>query len=281
MSSLKKIAVIYHKNCLDGFGSAWVSRKKFGSRAEYFPAIHQSPPPKGLKGKIVYMLDFCYPEDVMLSVKKAAKSVVVIDHHVSQKEAVKISDDFIYRENKSGSTLSWKYFFPKKKVPKLLSYIEDKDIWKFRLKGTNELLAAVETEGFDFKKWDKLAAGFETANGRKKYFKRGSSIMAFSEKAMESIIGNAEWVIFEKRKCLAVNSPLFISEIGHILANKAEGIGIIWCKKGGKIKVSLRSNGKVDVSKIALRRGGGGHAAASSFSFEAKKMGFPWKSTQS
>src|SRR3989344_1169898 len=31
----KKIAVLYHKGCTDGFGAAWAAWKKFGARAEY------------------------------------------------------------------------------------------------------------------------------------------------------------------------------------------------------------------------------------------------------
>ena len=279
--SSKKILVIYHKNCLDGFGSAWTVWKKFKDKADYIPADHQSPPPKNIKGKDIYMVDFCYSEEVMENIKKKANKVIVIDHHISQKKAVKISDNYVYNQKNSGAVLTWKYFFPEKKVPKLLLYIEDKDIWKFSLKNTNELLAAVEMVGFDFKAWNKLAKDFEEDNKRNEYFKKGSHIIAFSEKNIESIASNAEQVIFEKKKCLSVNSPIFVSDIGHILATKAKGIGIIWCKKGNKLKISLRSNGKVDVAKIAAKHGGGGHKAAASFSIEVKgnTLKFPWKSS--
>jgi nanoRNase/pAp phosphatase (c-di-AMP/oligoRNAs hydrolase) len=274
----KKIIVIYHKNCLDGFSSAWTAWKKFGNRAEYIPTVHQTPPPTGLKDKEVYMLDFSYSEPVMESIKKIAKRVTVIDHHVSQKDAIKISDEYVYAVKNSGAVLSWNYFFPGKKMPKLFSYVEDKDIWKFALSGTNELLAAVETVNFDFKAWSKLVSDFNDAKKRKKYFDKGAAIIEFSNKNIDSIANNAEKVTLDGKKCLAVNSPIFVSEIGHILATRAKGMGIVWCKKGNKIKVSLRGDGKVDVSKVAAKYGGGGHKGASSFSFEIKgPIKFPWK----
>jgi nanoRNase/pAp phosphatase (c-di-AMP/oligoRNAs hydrolase) len=96
---------------------------------------------------------------------------------------------------------------------------------------------------------------------------------------IDSIVANAEIVKFAGHKAFVANSPALVSEIGHVLATKANGVGIVWVKKGDKLKVSLRSNGKVDVSKIAVKYGGGGHKAAASFSLPIKKgtLTFPWK----
>lgn len=278
MADHKKI-VIYHKNCMDGFSAAWVARKKFGEKAVYFPAVHQTPFPESVKGREVYMVDFCYSEEIMEKIKKVAARVIVIDHHISQKEAVKISDERLFDIKHSGAVLAWQYFFPGKKVPKLLSYVEDTDIWKFALPQSKELHASLDTLKFDFKSWSRLASEFETASGRKKHFEKGKAILEFSERVIDSIVANAEIVKFAGHKAFVANSPALVSEIGHVLATKANGVGIVWVKKGDKLKVSLRSNGKVDVSKIAVKYGGGGHKAAASFSLPIKKgtLTFPWK----
>jgi oligoribonuclease NrnB/cAMP/cGMP phosphodiesterase (DHH superfamily) len=275
----KKPLIIYHKNCQDGFGAAWVAWKKFGSKAEYFPAAHPSFPPKAVRGREVYMLDFCYSEEGMKYALKNASRVVVIDHHVSQREAVKFSTEKVFKMGNSGSVLSFKYFFPGKPVPKLLLHIEDKDIWKNSLKGSDEYLSYLETLDFDFKVWDKLIRDFEDAKKRKVFFEKGSSILSYREQDIKSLAASAEWVVFASRKCLAANSPFYVSEAGHILATKAKGVGIVWCKKGNKLKVSLRSNGKVDVAKIAAKYGGGGHKAAAAFAIEVKGpvVKLPWK----
>ena len=42
------------------------------------------------------------------------------------------------------------------------------------------------------------------------------------------------------------------------------------------ITVSLRSDGSVDVSKLAKKYGGGGHKAAAGFSFKVGRKA-PWK----
>jgi len=278
MAAKKKI-VIYHKSCMDGFSAAWVVRKKFGSGAVYFPAVHTAPFPEIVKGNEVYMVDFCYSEEVMKKLKKMAAKVVVIDHHISQKEAVKISDEHLFDIKHSGAVLAWKFFFSGKKVPKLLQYVEDTDIWKFSLPQSKEIHASLDTLKFDWQVWNKTALELETAKGRKKHLDKGKAILEFSDRVIENIVSNAEAVKFEGHKAYAVNSPALVSEIGHVLATKANGVGIVWVKKADKLKVSLRSNGKVDVSKIAFKYGGGGHKAAASFSLPIKKgiITFPWK----
>ncbi|MDD4931062.1 MAG: DHHA1 domain-containing protein [Candidatus Colwellbacteria bacterium] len=280
MSAPKKL-VIYHKSCMDGFSAAWVAKKKFGDKAQFFPAVHQTPFPKDVKGKEVYMIDFCYPENIMEKIKKEAARVIVIDHHISQKEAVKISDERLFDIKHSGAVLAWKYFYPGKKVPKLLLYVEDTDIWKFTMPKSKELFASLETVKFDFKAWSRLASEFETSEGRKKYLEKGKAILDFIGRSIDNIVANAEPVRFEGHKAYVVNSPLLISDVGHVLAEKAGGVGIVWVKKGNKLKISLRSNGRVDVSKIALKYGGGGHKAAASFSVSLEKgmVKFPWKAT--
>ncbi|KKT22880.1 MAG: Phosphoesterase, DHHA1 [Parcubacteria group bacterium GW2011_GWB1_43_8b] len=53
-------------------------------------------------------------------------------------------------------------------------------------------------------------------------------------------------------------------------------MGIVWYKENDGIHVSLRAQGKVDVSKIAVKYGGGGHKNASGFAWPENKK-FPWK----
>ncbi|MDD5098739.1 MAG: DHHA1 domain-containing protein [Candidatus Colwellbacteria bacterium] len=265
---------------MDGFSAAWVAHKKFGKKATYFPAVHQTPYPASVKGNEVYMVDICYPEEVMRKMKRDASRVVVIDHHISQKKAVKISDDRLFDIKHSGSVLAWKYFFPKKKVPKLLQYVEDVDIWKLSMPRTKEMAAALDSVKFSFKNWDKLYSELETARGRKKHLDKGKAVMDFMNNMIDDIVSGAEEVKIGSHKAFAVNSPVLVSDVGHILATKAKGVGIIWVKKSDRLKVSLRSTGKVDVSKIAQRYGGGGHKAAAAFSLPLKKDGgitFPWK----
>ncbi|MEK7520553.1 MAG: hypothetical protein AAB560_00545 [Patescibacteria group bacterium] len=273
---MKKIAVLYHKNCFDGFGAAWAARKKFGDKAEYIAVEHQNPPPTGLKGKDVYLVDFNYSPEITGKILKEARKLAIMDHHITGKESVKLAHESLYDINHSGAVLAWKFFHPRKRTPRLLLHIEDGDLWRFRLKGTRELQGYLDARDFDFRLWDKVAAALEKSDGGKEYFRQGKAILDYQRKLVKKAVERAAPVKFGGYETLAVNSPFFQSELGNALVLKYPPIGIVWSEKNGKILVSLRSDGKTDVSKIAVKHGGGGHKAASCFSFPAPGP-FPWR----
>ena len=276
---MKPILILYHKNCPDGFGAAWAARKKFGNKAEYLGVDHRfTPKEKFIKTrKEIYTLDFCYSQSILKKLLKINPNIAVIDHHITSKEIIKSAKNYFYALNHSGSVLSWMYFHSKKPVPRLLQYIEDVDLWKWKLPFSAEISVALELyNNFDFKKWDKIAPNFEDAKKIMKYVNEGKLILKYRGAILKRILGGVEKVKFEKQKAYVINSPVWQSEIGNYIVKNKKAIGIVWSRKSGKINVSLRSNGKIDVSKLAFKHGGGGHKAASGFTLDVEKP-FPWK----
>ena len=278
ISSDKKIIVLYHDDCPDGFSAAWTAWKKFGDRAVYMGLSRQLPPPEGLNGKEIYLLDFTYDVEKMKEMVGSNKSVVVIDHHVSAADAVKVATDHLYDNSHSGATLAWVYFHKDKKMPQLLRYIEDRDLWRFSIPDTTTVCASVDLYDYSFKNWDKLARELEEPEMRERHILQGRIVAKYEKKVSEMLVDhNAQLVDFEGYQIYCVNAPhVFASLIGSILCNKKPPIGIIWSQNHDGIAVSLRSDGSVDVSKIAEKYGGGGHKSSSGFSIK-KDFEFPWK----
>ena len=273
---MKNIVILYHKNCPDGFGGAWAAWKKFGNKAEYIPIQYKMMSPRGLENKEIYLVDLCFQAEVMKKLLNISRKLIVIDHHIGRKEEIKISTGHLFDLNHSGSVLSWKYFHPGKKIPRLLRHIEDVDIWKFKISGTKELMASLATCDFDFRKWNKIADDFENAGKRKKYFDEGKAILKYQRKVISKIVAAGEGVIFDGHKAFAVNSPILESEIGHRISEDKKVIGLIWSYQNGVFKGSLRNDGKINLSELAKKFGGGGHRAAAGFTFKAK-IKFPWQ----
>ncbi len=271
---MKKIAVLYHGDCRDGFGGAYAAWKKFGKRADYFGLKHGGDLP-GIKGKEVYIVDFGFKEPVMRKLVRANR-VVALDHHVSAEKATKMADEYVYALNNSGAVIAWKYFHPKKPVPLLLRHVQDVDLWKFKLPNTRELVAYMGLVKYDFKIWDKLARELENPKRYEIYAEKGRELLRYENLMIERLLEGAMVAKFEGYKTLVINSPVLHSEIGNRLTKLAPPIAIVWSEKSGIRRVSLRSNGKVDVAKIAEKYGGGGHKAAAGFSFGLKNP-FPWK----
>src|SRR3989344_4002350 len=103
-----KTVILYHADCPDGFGAAYAAWKKFGEDAEYIPVKHGKPPPEGLTGRKVYLIDFCYPKDIMDTLVATAGSVIVLDHHEGIKNVVESMSEHIYDAKRSGATIAWK-----------------------------------------------------------------------------------------------------------------------------------------------------------------------------
>ncbi|MEK7636232.1 MAG: DHHA1 domain-containing protein [Patescibacteria group bacterium] len=275
----KRIVVLYHINCSDGFGAAYSAWKKFGNRADYVPVQHQTPPPRGLRGKEIYTVDFSYSVPITKKLLRENKRLTSIDHHISAKEATLSTFESSYAVDHSGAVLSWKYFHPNKKVPRLLLHIEDTDLWKFTLPKTREIFAYLDLFDFNFKVWNRLIRDFEIASVRKRLIEAGTILLKHESRLIARLVaGNKELVRFAGKKVYAINSPLFQSELGHILSSLKSPLAIVWKERNGQLFVSLRGDGSIDVSKIAQRYGGGGHKGAAGFTVPINKK--PWKIIQ-
>lgn len=272
----KNIAVLYHNDCSDGFSGAWAAWKKFGDKAAYIGVNHNEPPPAAVRGKEVYTIDFTYPEAVTRRMMKENKRVTAIDHHISAKTVTLMTHQPLYALEHSGAVLAWKYFHPEKKVPQLLRYIEDGDLWRFAVPHTKAIYAYLEIQEKTFNRWSAIARDLENAKKRREYIAKGALLLKYEYAMVDRLVEKAVKVRFAGYITYAINTPLHVSKTGHALAKKLPPIAIIWHQMEGKILVSLRSDGTADVSKIAKRYEGGGHKAAAGFTLLSLKD-IPWK----
>lgn len=270
MNELKEIVVIYHDQCRDGFGAAYAAWKKFGDTATYVPLKTQAELPTGLENKEIYILDYSFDKATLENLSERNKLVKIIDHHKSAEEAVKSFPDNIFDINHSGAVLSWAFFHPDTETPSLLKYIEDHDIWKFKLPKNKEFNAALGEYKTSFEVWDKLIEKLKKEEFLKSYLSTGKIISDFEDRHIKNLMQYKERIIFEGHKMWALNvSRTYRSILGHKLAslneeNEEIAIGIVYYRNQGAVHISLRSNGDVDVSKIAEKYGGGGHKNAAS-----------------
>ena len=273
---MKKITVLYHKGCTDGFGAAWAAWKKFGKKADYIAIDPSLLPEKPVKSKTIYVLDSSLNKSDLLRLRKADHDVIVLDHHQSNKDNFRFASGGLFDIKHSGSVLAWKYFHPNKKTPRLFKHIEDWDLWRYKLPETKEAGAFIDLIPFNLSAWNKFVPAFENSKSRKVMIGKGKIILDYEDKLLKTLVKNVEIVKFEGYKTLALNSPFLESQLGHLLWKKMPPIGIVWRQKRGLYTFSLRSNSKVDVSKLAARYGGGGHRASAGFRMSAKKK-LPWK----
>lgn len=270
---------IYHGNCADGFGAAWVVRRALGDGVEFHAGVYQNPPPD-VCGHDVIMVDFSYKRAVLDEMAVHAKSILILDHHKTAAEDLAdlpappevpdmrgwLPDSGVYATfdmTRSGAMITWDHF-NLASPPKLIQHIQDRDLWLFKLEGTREIQANVFSYPYDFAVWDGLmAAPVESliAEGRaieRKHFKDIAELVKVCRREMT--IGGIVVPVASLPYTLT-------SDAGHLMATEHPSkIGACyWDTPEGRV-FSLRSTDDgPDVSEIAKRYGGGGHAHASGF----------------
>ena len=260
--------IIYHDNCFDGFGARFAAELAYGKSAEYYPAQHDREPPD-VTGKNVLIADFSYPRDTLLKMKEQANTLQVVDHHVSAQDSLKDLHFCHFDMEKSGAVLAWEHIHGDDPVPQLLLYIQDRDLWKFNLKGSKEVLTAIASYEKDFKTWCEFAEQLETYDGFGRLFTEGSSILKYKDSTISSILKKKFTLNIAGFEVPCINSSVFQSEIGNMLSYGSP-FAAIYYYDGAQFIFSLRSSDQgVDVSKIAKRFGGGGHRNASGFSIKS------------
>ena len=266
----------YHAGCPDGFGAAWAVRRALGEAAEFVPRGHDDPlRVSQLEGATVVFVDIAPPNDLLRALGEAASQVIVLDHHVSSRERF-LADPALGREladvghrihfdlDHSGAVLAWQDFHREEPVPDLLRYVEDQDLWRWKLPRSREVNAAIGSRELAFEAWDELAA-----TPIERLAEQGEAIVRAQDMEVERALQNAHPVWLGEHRVEAVNAVFQRSLIGHELATRARfGVpcGLVYRVTQRRVDVSLYSIGDFDVSVLAVARGGGGHRNAAGFS---------------
>lgn len=258
--------VIYHANCSDGFGARFAAELLLGTRANYHAAKHGDPPPD-VRNKNVVIVDFSYDSITTKRLIEDANTLIVLDHHKSA--LVELSDipNVRFDMDKSGAILSWEFFHPGKRPPRFLEYIQDRDLWKWKLPYSQEFSAAFDMVDFDYEEYEKFLTDSAVDNAQE----RGAYILAYSKTVISKIAKHASSRRIDGKEVLVVNSPHWMSEIGAALSPRCDYALIwFWDHETRQVKVSLRAHHEdSDVSEVAKRFGGGGHRKAAGFALPA------------
>lgn len=307
---MTKPLCIYHGNCADGFTAAWAVWKRFGDEFEYHPGVYQNPPPD-VTGRDVVMVDFSYKRAAMEQMAKAARSILVLDHHKSAEvdlrglgvdmsgwsgalawgryldcvaqdhmENANINGAIIYQlfdMERSGAGLTWDFFHGGER-PNLVQYVEDRDLWRFKLPLSREVNAFIFSYDYSFRNWDFINAAMHNHMGVQDVADQGGAIERKHHKDIAELVK-----VTRRELCIGghwvpvANLPYtFTSDAGSLMCEPYASPNLqgemvtppfaacYWDTPDGRV-FSLRSRGDFNVSEIAKQYGGGGHKNASGF----------------
>lgn len=254
--------VLYHgPECADGFCAAWLIHRYVCRDAEFIPVNYGQAPPD-VAGRELLIVDFSYPRPVLEQMAAAAKSILVLDHHKTAEQELAGLSYCQFDMDRSGAELAWVWVVSPRKPPWLVSYVADRDLWRWRLPNSRAVNAALRSYPLTFDAWDAMYR----ANPKPDYLVAdGEAILRAEAVAVAAHVARAREIELDGHKILAVNASYLYSEIAGALA-EGRPFGAVWFERDGMRQWSLRSReGGIDVSEIARAHGGGGHRHAAGF----------------
>lgn len=267
-------AVLYHKDCPDGFTAAWVAHRALTADGNGPPVVHpvsHSNPPPDLTGiDEVYIVDFSYPYDTLVDLTDNGRRLVtVLDHHRSAIDDItshsSLSDAPVFKDDldveRSGAGITWDWFHPDTPRPPLVDYVEDRDLWRFRLPDSKAVSAFIRSQPYTFEDWDRIRTLTPEAMADE-----GRGVLLHIDAYCRAAAVHAYWCEMGGRRFPIVNVPYeSCSEVAAFLLDQfgTDVAGYYFERGEGGWQYGFRSRNGVTVHDLAAQFGGGGHEQAS------------------
>lgn len=228
----------------------------------------------------VYIVDFSIEPDQMNKLLTITKNVIWIDHHataINKYKDFKFDIKGIRNTDHSGCMLTWWYLqisnngqykfdeYQLRNAPNVTKLVDDWDMWRFKYKETrsfNEGLTSYNC-GPQSKLWEQLDKNEDRVLN---IVSEGNIAVNYRTKLMGDLISKYG---FESE---IDGYSAFCFNQGDISSFDFESIGmenydviIGFVSNGYEYVYSLRTVKNIDVSKIALKYGGGGHPKSAGF----------------
>lgn len=199
---------------------------------------------------------------------ETTSNIIWIDHHKTSLEEFKDLDlDGIRRDGTAGCELTWEYFHPTLRVPDVVKFIGDMDVWKWEYPSTEAIiegLGLIDTRP-DSPEWKKM---LNPAFNHNELLTKGQTCLQYRNNYYKKVADNlsfeSEW---QGYKCIVCNCAYTGSPIFEGLENmKDYDIWVTFYYNGKHYSVSLYSDKDyVNCGELAHELGGGGHLGAAGF----------------
>lgn len=277
--------VIYHKNCNDGLSAACIFKSLRNDVT--FTSFYYADKVEGYKNTTILFLDVSLRKETLDSLIADGNTIYVIDHHepskfVTSYLSLKRTDSQPHESyvdmDYCGAMLTWKKIYPDKPIPKMLEYVNDRDLWLNKMPYYNEVFQSLSMIDKTIDAWYNVIFHPNQEELVKKYIENGKVIKKKIDQQIEMLAKTAYMkkvtIKGKSYNVLHINSSIHQSDLGNYLAINnptADFIAVYtinYMKKKYTTRFSLRGNGKHNLSDIASNyvfegREGGGHFNAS------------------
>lgn len=292
--------IFFHSNCMDGFGALWAFQPN--KEDLLIPSIAGQPfaIPNFEEGFYsIICLDISPPVEQLekLLEYKNILDITIIDHHkVNLSKYTNDKIRLVWDDKKSGAVLSWEDRKYNSDIPTALLYIQDRDLWSWKLKDSKSINQAMYNRlriptpkttskqiRDELEKFDLLVKFVDESNGLQTLAHEGNESLKKTDTIVNFLTEQAEKAVLDienvRYKVFLFTTRQYRSEVGSALMKRqwsstelpdfSVGYTINFPTK--EVWLSLRSvEGKTDVSdvfkKLDPKSGGHRNAAGATIS---------------
>ena len=272
-----------HHNDADGRAAAAIVRRALGQDIWLYEMDYGDSLPleRVLVSDHIIIVDFSLPLDEMMKLA-SYHQFTWIDHHksaIDEMDSVADNWDGIRDTSEAACVLTWKYYYPDLPVPRAVTLIGDRDIWRWSEKDTgafNEGLYQIDNRPLNDSLWTPLLD--DDSEAIERIIAEGSLLRDARLRDIRRLTSSLGYAVsFDGHRTLAINTR-GSGDLGQHVRGLGYDIAYCYIDKvqNGTLYtyVTLYSE-SVDVSVIAASFGGGGHAGAAGFHFERGDSPFP------
>ena len=164
-------------------------------------------------GSRLFILDFSYPRETILELQRTHESVILLDHHKTAAEELQGVPHCHIDQSHSGAYLAWQYANPSEKPPGLILYVQDRDLWEWKLPNSREVSEAIASYPNTFAAWDSFDVGALA--------REGTGILRYMRAQVNKLVSMASRQTVGGRPDIpVVNTSLMVSEACEALLKK-------------------------------------------------------------
>jgi len=270
---------IYHSADLDGHCSGAIVKCNYPKCKLYGVDYGQKIPWELIsEHDKIFLVDFSFEYNDMVKLINNY-NIIWIDHHKSAIESMSCHQVFGNQEVGRGACeLTWEYIFPEKKIPLAVKFLSQYDVWNHSDERTLPFqygMRILDTYPNNQELWQSL---FRVYNNGLTYdiIDQGETVLLYIEKENKILSKQSFKLEFEGYKCIAVNKSGNSKMFDFVKDIDKYDIKLTFMYKYNSWTIIMyTSQDNVDVSKIALKYGGGGHKQAAGF--QINKLPFSLK----
>lgn len=266
-------AVGYHAWCNDGMAAASVVYA-LDQQPAFLPLQYNKDLPEEITagGTRLLLVDFCPSREQFIELLKVWEDIFIIDHHEDKAWlANEFPNNCFFDQRYSGAVLTWYWLHGDVPVPALLEYVQDRDLWEWKLDRSREVSGALWNLDSSLSVWSAMLDEFPFVS----LAVVGSHLL---KAKMADVVGMAARSFLARvhgHTIALANAPVHPSEVAELLLQRepllqiAASFSVV---APDKVRLSLRAREGGRCLELAQALGGGGHARAAGATLTVKQF---------